>query len=173
MNNEVTIINGVSQKMNAKNLQEVEEALTQQWWIAIKNCLSDIAVMAQEFLIFNKDSRSKYWVTNTSVPKDLRSNLLTAFVENAQDEKTMNWILQQSILKDSDKEKLIQKLVDLKFFENNPNAADQLIKHMQVMTNWLKLCLIIILIVMILFLRNNVWKDIILVVIPIMKNWLR
>lgn len=126
----VATINGKSQKTTAKNIAEVNEALQKGYTIALRHCLSNIAVAAEKVLINAKNDDSmalaKRFATSPSVPEDLRTSLLSVFA-SMDDPVMISWLLAQPDFKDSAKDRLIKRLITEALAKNRPADAENLI----------------------------------------------
>lgn len=77
------IVNGKYQRAEVINLDELKIALKNNHWLAVRNCLLNIAFLAQKVLISSGDERllnlARKLVTDNTVPLDMRIRLLSAF----------------------------------------------------------------------------------------------
>lgn len=128
-------INGKTIITSAKTMDEVRGALQNRYDVAIRNCLSNIALAAERALINSKDEQAiilaKRFATSVSVPQDLRTILLSAFA-GTNDPVLISWLLAQPDFKDSAKKDLVKSLVTKALAEKRPDIAEDLIiRHLE------------------------------------------
>lgn len=128
-------INGKTQKTHVDNSDELAKSLKNGHWIAVRECLKNIALSAMKSFLRTGDEQivqqAKIWASKNTVPEELRNKMLEAFAQTDNPD-LINWLLKQPNFKDSAKDKLVQKMVDKALEADEPEDAEKLIKsHLQ------------------------------------------
>lgn len=117
-----------------KSISELENALINNQWMAIKNCLITIASSAMRILIDSDNAENLSYVKehfNSQIPPEIRNKIGDFFWRRPDSKAVTSWLLEQNIFLHDGKDKLIRQLMNDCLSKNNLTEANKIINHLR------------------------------------------